>query len=263
MSTERIQSPFSAQRRGPGSAMVAPPAPQEARPAPRRPEALLGLPLRALTGFEEEVVELRQRDPNTAALCNEIVARCAVAPGADHGAALERVRSLSTVERDAALVQIRRISLGDQVQLEVSCPACGKKNDVDFALSALPLPSGEIPAEVTVALPEGATNGATDRTALARTPTAGDQEDLLSANLGTESERRTFLLARVLVRYGDAEGPFDATFVRGLPTSARFAVERAIEAAVPDFDLSMAVRCAECGTDFSSPFDVVSFFLPR
>jgi hypothetical protein len=217
-----------------------------------------------MTGYEEETIEARQRDPNTAALCNEIVARCLVAPGADFEAAYRRVRAMPTVDRDAALIRVRRLSLGDVVHLEVACPACGHRNEVDFRLSALPLPEAPVPAEVEVELPGNVLPAEpTARTALARTPTAGDQEDLLSAGLASESARRTFLLSRVLVRYAGSEGPFDTAFVRALPIAARAAIERAIELAIPDLDLSMAVQCAACAAEFSSPFDVTAFFLPR
>ncbi|WP_223645127.1 hypothetical protein [Corallococcus sp. EGB] len=217
-----------------------------------------------MTGYEEEAVEAHQRDPNTAALCNEIVARCSVAPGADFEAAYDRVRELSTVERDAALVRIRQLSLGDVVHLQVSCPTCGQKSEVDFKLSQLPLPEAPVPGEVEVELPGHVLPAeAPVRTALARTPTAGDQEDLLSAGLESESARRTFLLARVLMRYGGEEGPFDEAFVRALPIAARAAIERAIESALPDLDLGMAVRCSTCSAEFESPFDVAAFFLPR
>ncbi|MFO0589359.1 MAG: hypothetical protein U0441_17610 [Polyangiaceae bacterium] len=266
MATERIDNPFAARRAQPALSPrgAAPPpkqeAPHEAPPARERAP----LRLRAMTGYEEEVVEARLLDTNTAALCNEIVARCCAAPGADFSAAHERVRSLSTVDRDAALIQIRKLSLGDVVHLEVACPSCARRNEVDFKLSSLPLPVSAVPEQVTVELPDAALpEGAADRTAVARTPTAGDQEDLLSAGLASESARRTFLLARVLQSYAGTQGPFDEAFARGLPIAGRAAVERAIEAAMPDLDLSMAVQCVECEADFVSPFDVAAFFLPR
>lgn len=265
MVTDRIDNPFASRRAEGAGQTPAPPAVARANgssahtPAPadpRRPPAAARC--RAMTGYEEEVIERRLRDPNTAALCNEIVARCLVAPGADHTAAYEQVRSMSTVERDLCLVEIRRRSLGDVVELEVACPACGKKNDVDFALGALPLDvrPGKVTDVVDVRLPDGTH-------ASARIPTAGDQEDLLQAGLASESERRTFLIGRVLLRHGEQAGPFDAAFVRALPIGARAAIERALEAAIPDLDLSMAVRCADCGAEFSTPFDVPAFFLPR
>ena len=99
--------------------------------------------------------------------------------------------------------------------------------------------------------------------AVLRLPRAGDQEELFAAGLETESERRSWLLARVLVQYGERPGPFDLDFARGLAVGARNALEAALDAALPRLDLGMEVHCASCGHGFEAPFDVASFFLPR
>ena len=65
-----------------------PPAPGAAVP---RSQAVTTLPpLRPLTGYEEEFLEQHQHDANTARLCNEVLARCLVPPGADHTPAWPR-----------------------------------------------------------------------------------------------------------------------------------------------------------------------------
>lgn len=238
-SSERLENPFA--RKAP------PKVASDARPS---------LALRPMTGYEEELVEERGGEANTAALCNEMLARCLVPPGADATAARARVRGLLVAERDAALVTLRRISLGDKVDARLACPACGRGHDVDFRLSDLPVAVPEAPAQLQVALDGGVQ-------ATLRLATAGDQEELLDAGLESESQRRTFLLARTLVRYGEKEGPFDFAFTRALPMSVRNALEAALERATPDLDLSMGMQCQGCGHAWSAPFDVPSFFLPR
>ncbi len=227
-----------------------------ATPAPAAPTAAPRLAPRPMTGHEEEFVERRRNEPNTARLCNELLARCLVPVGADATQALARVRSLQVAQRDVALLELRRISLGDQVLTAVACPACGRTVEVDFRLSQLPLPDTTAPELLDVSLEEG-------RQARLRLPTVGDQEELLDAALETEAQKRTWLLSRLLLRYGDAQGPFSEEFTRALPTSVRSALERALEQALPDFDLSMGVTCQDCGHAFSAPFDVAAFFLPR
>src|SRR5262245_33053160 len=117
---DRVQSPLSAS--GP-----------DTEPAPQR------LGLRALTGWEEEYVEAHQAEPNTARLCNEVLARCLVPPGEDATAALETVRALLVSERDRELVALRRLSLGPEVKAEVPCPSCGEVSGAEFSLDDLPL----------------------------------------------------------------------------------------------------------------------------
>lgn len=273
-SRDRIDNPFAARAAAPA---VRPEVRMEARPQ-TRPEAPSTSPraassaraataplgLRSMTGFEEEVVERLAGDPNTARLCNEIVARCLVPPGEDHRAARALVHAMTVAERDVALVTVRRLSFGDAVEADVSCPACRASNAVDFALSDLPLDLGLLapgpgpaagPRELEVELPDGTT-------ARLRLPTAGDQEALLDEALETAAERRTWIIARALLRLGEREGPFDDGFARALPTATRRALEAGLEAALPALDLSMQVTCAACGHAFTEPFDVSGFFLP-
>ncbi|OJH34505.1 hypothetical protein [Cystobacter ferrugineus] len=248
--SERMDNPFGRRR------AAEPPRVEEPPRTVAASRGIPALPLRPMTGYEEELVEEHRDDANTAALCNELLARCLVPPGADATAARTRVRSLLVAERDAALVSLRRMSLGDKVSSRVSCPACGREVEIDFNLSALPLSVAEAPERVEVVV-EG------DIRAVLRLPTAGDQEELLSAGLDGESLRRTFLLARTLVRFGDREGPFEPEFTRGLRLLVRNAMEEALERVMPDLDLSMGVTCHDCGHAWSAPFDVPSFFLPR
>ena len=235
---ERIDSPLRASA---GSAA------ERAAPPPER------LELRELSGWEEEYVERHQAEPNTARLCNEILARCLVAPGEDTADARRTVRDLLVAERDRELVALRRLSLGPDVGARVPCPACGEVSEADFSLDLLPLDFQQPPRRLSVELPDVGE-------VVLRLPTAGDQEDLLDAGLENEAERRSWLLARCLERYGERADGFDLDFARGLPVRTRTALEAAVEEALPELDLAMAVECSHCGAPIVAPFDVHVFF---
>jgi hypothetical protein len=229
----------------------------EAAPASGQPAPIAaGLPLRAMTGYEEEYVEANAAEGNTARLVNELLARCLVAPGADCEPARATVGRLLVAERDAALIALRRLSLGDSIESEADCPACGSGNRISFDLGALPVDTGAPVREVVVDLPESGP-------AVLRLPTAADQEALLDAGLEGAAARLTWLIAKLTVRLGDVTGPFDAAAARAMPVGARRAIEDALATATPDLDLSMAVTCQSCGEPFVVPFDVASFFLRR
>lgn len=218
-------------------------------PAPRAP-----LAIRGLTGFEEELIEAHAGDANTAVLCDEVLARCMVPPGADPGPARERVRNLLVAERDRALIELRVRSLGPQVVSLASCPSCGRANEVRFSLNDLPLDFPVPASPVTLTLDDGTP-------VELRLPTAGDQEALLDSGVESASERRSWLLAATLVRYGSHTGPMDLAFARALPLAARRRLEAALEAALPDLDFRMSTTCAFCGVEFAAPFDIPAFFL--
>lgn len=237
---ERIDSPLRPPTPGAGdpAAAVAPP-----------PSRLL---LRELSGWEEEYLERHQAEPNTARVCNEVLARC-LEPGDDPVGARQTVRDLLVAERDRELVALRRLSLGPDISARVPCPACGEISEADFSLDVLPLDFEVPPREVKVELPDVGE-------VILRLPTAGDQEDLLDAGLEGEAEQRSWLLARCLERYGDRHQGFDVDFARGLPVRARAALESAIAERLPDLDLEMAVECSHCGAAIVAPFDVPVFF---
>ena len=209
--------------------------------------------LRPLTGWDEEYVERHQADPNTARLCNEVLARCRVPPGEDPTEARETVRALLVAERDRELVELRRLSLGPHVSARVPCPACGEISEAGFSLDVLPLGFEPPPRRLTVYLDDV---GEVEL----RLPTAGDQEDLLDAGLQGDAEQRSWLLARCIERYGDRRDGLDLDFARALPVRVRAELESAIESSLPDLDLEMAVECSHCGTPIAAPFDVPSFF---
>ncbi|MGY1708351.1 hypothetical protein ACI8AC_02450 [Geodermatophilus sp. SYSU D00758] len=241
---ERLDSPLRPPR-GDVSGPAAPSSPPDRTPG--------RLPLRGLTGWEEEYLERHQAEPNTARLCNEVLARCLVQPGDDPGEARRTVRDLLVAERDRELVALRRMSLGPQVTARVDCPACGEAGEVEFSLDALPLEFPKPPPHLDVVVP-----GIGE--VRLRLPTAGDQEDLGDADLTGAAERRSWLLARCLLRYGDRTDGFDLDFSRSLPVLVRAVLEAAVEGNLPDLALEMAIDCPHCGAAVTAPFDVPNFF---
>jgi hypothetical protein len=176
-----------------------------------------------------------------------------VDPGEDLADAQQTVGDLLVAERNRELVVLRRLSLGPDVRAHVTCPACGEVSEVTFSLDSLPLAFETPPREIRLELTD--VGGV-----FLRLPTARDQEDLLDAGLEGEAERRSWLLARCLERYGDRSEELDADFVRGLPVRTRTALESAIEERLPELDLEMTLECSQCGASSVIPFDVPNFF---
>ena len=206
-----------------------------------------------MTGYEEELVEMPSA--NTAALCNELLARCLAPVGERSEAAKARVETLLVAERDAAIVDLRRLTFGDRVETDVECPDCGAASHVSFDLTQVTLEAADVAEGLEVTLSDG-------RVAELRLPTAGDQADLLSAALSGAAERRSWLLERSIKRLGDTAGPLGFEKVHRLDSQTRRELERDLELEIPDLDLRVSATCEACGREFAAPFDVASFFLP-
>ncbi|MBS1693070.1 MAG: hypothetical protein JST91_12695 [Actinobacteria bacterium] len=211
--------------------------------------------LRPLSGYEEEYVEECKYAANTAKLCNGVLARCLVAPGADSAEALARVHDLPVAERDRALIELRRLSFGDDVRTLAECPHCDVQQEVAFTLAALPLDFDTPPTRIERMLSTGVS-------VVLRLPTARCQEELLDEPDATAAQRRTALLTKVIEQLGGQMGPFDGEHIRGLESKVRMEIEKCIEETLPELNLTMEVTCVQCARPFAAPFDVTSFFLP-
>ena len=178
------------------------------------------LPLREMTGFEEEYIEQHAADNNTIRLVNEILTRCLVPVGEDPVEHRQRVDNLLVADRDAALIKLRQLSIGNTVDTEIDCPQCGETSEVHFDLTQLPVIFARPSKRITLTVGDGIT-------VVLRLPTAADQAALFDTNLEGEAQKLSWLLARLLVQFGTKQAPFDLRFVQSLPISQRRAIESA------------------------------------
>ena len=103
------------------------------------------LELREMTGAEEELLT-NQRLIRSGEAINQLLRNCFVRLGEKTDPDLSEVMNLLSGDRLFALVRLRQISLGDEVELELSCPnsACRMTNFVTVNLEDLKVtPYGE------------------------------------------------------------------------------------------------------------------------
>lgn len=251
---ERVRSPF-ARASAPASSAVPPAPPVAPEVVASEAVASAALSVRATTGYEEDLV-LRHRAAGPVWLCNEVLARCLAAPGEDPGEARRAtIRALPIAARDRLLIELRRRSFGDRMEVHTACPQCGEKVEAALDLAQLdPGPSASAPSHVEEALSDG-------QVARVRLPTAGDQERLEGRGADNAAERRTALLALLIERIGATPGPLAPEAVHALPSRDRLALERRIEAETPLLDLSLGLTCPACARAWAAPIEVTSFFL--
>ena len=103
------------------------------------------LELREMTGAEEELLT-NQRLIRSGEAINQVLRNCFVRLGEKTDPDLSEVMNLLSGDRLFALVRLRQVSLGDEVELELSCPnsACRMTNFVTVNLEDLKVtPYGE------------------------------------------------------------------------------------------------------------------------
>jgi hypothetical protein len=229
-------------------------------------ELLREVELAPLSGRDEELIAAQQPMANPA-LLTVLLSRCVLRLGPERPVSEDLARRLLVADRQFLLLKLREITFGDHVQATVQCPweACQKKVDIDFSLHDIPVRESEEkgPLYTRALSPEAAfgnEHGELYREVVFRLPNGEDQEAILQMIEENEAEAFALLLARCIRRLGPLHDPGPEVIHR-LSSRARAEIERHMEEAAPQVDLTLAAHCPECEREFTVPFDLQGFFL--
>ena len=195
--------------------------------------------LRPLSGREEEWLARHQRCPS-ATRVSWLLNSCLLALG-DRQANGDLARRLLVADRDYLILQLRRLTFGDQVQAVVPCRACKQKMDVDFHLD-------DVPVEYRPQSDSSYAVELSGRIVRFRLPNGADQEAILEIRDGDMAEE---LLNRCVLDDGSAP----------LSADEKSAVIAEMERFAPQVDLELDLTCPECQEHFLLSFDTTAFFL--
>ena len=229
-------------------------------------DELRAVALRKLTGNEEALlVEPRLRQ-NGGKLVTALLASAARDP---EGGRLSpaTVRSLTSADRNFVLVELRRLTFGDELEARYQCPRCREATLVLEDLGSLDVRAADGDAdEVVVELADGYRDpdGDVHHELAFGLPTGADEEAAGAARDANPSRQRDVLLARCLLRVGDLEphrvealGP---RVLAELSMPDRRLIQRTLDDAAPGPNLVRTVACAHCGDEFRAQLDMTRFF---
>jgi hypothetical protein len=166
-------------------------------------------------------------------------------------------QALTIGDREALLLHLRRLTIGDAVDAVLRCPAggCGEQMEIALAVSDLLLaPYRDVHRTYEVAVDvEGARYDVRFRL-----PTASDVGQAAVLAHRDPEQGATEILRRCVLRAATADAVMD---VERLPAAVRSAVSAAMSERDPQAELDLALRCPSCGASFSALFDTATFFL--
>jgi hypothetical protein len=194
--------------------------------------------LRPLSGREEEWLAYHPQMAN-AARTSWLLRACLLWLD-DAPVTMDLVRKLLIGDRDYLILQLRRITLGDDFHVVIRCPACENKMDADFRASEVPI--GRRPQTA----PSYTVNFG-DRVVRFRLPTGGDQEAL--PGTATEADEDA-LLYHCLLDDGETN----------LSAAERRTIIDEMERLAPQVELELDLACPECSHHFLLPFDTTAYF---
>ena len=93
--------------------------------------------LRPLVGRDEEFLLQHGRALSPAARTTAVLARCLSRLGPVSRITPDIARSLTVGDREALLLHLRRLTLGEKMSCLLKCPACAEKLDLELDISEL------------------------------------------------------------------------------------------------------------------------------
>ena len=209
--------------------------------------------LRPLTGADEAfLVESPGLSP--ARRTTAVLARCLVRLGSRARAGEEAVRSLSVGDREALVLHLRRLTLGERIDCVLVCgaPGCGEKMDLELSVEGLLPPTAPRPPSHELTLEaDGRAYHITFRL-----PTGADQEAAARVAPADPEAAAELLLARCVERIEDDDGGP----VERLPAALAEPLAAAMAELDPQAELRLDVRCPSCDAPATVLFDAALYF---
>lgn len=213
--------------------------------------------LRPLTGDDEAFLLEVGESLLPAQRVTGLLGRCLIHLGPLNPVTPNAVRNLTVGDREALLLHLRRLTLGDRLQCVLSCPDpdCGEKMDLDLKVSDLllsPYPHTQASHETTVRESDTAYRV---RFCL---PTGADQE--AAAGLARkDSQAAADLLLRRCVECVTAEDD-DGEPLEDWPPAVAHQLPAIMAELDPQAELVLNLACPVCGHAFSAIFDTATYF---
>lgn len=200
-----------------------------------------------LTGADEE--RLAGLNAPAVAVITQLLARVVRRIGTLPQPGPGVMRSLLVGDRDFLVVKLRQLTLGDEVDIDLSCAnaECGKRMDLSFVLTNMPVEERPVDSRFF----ELQTDDGGE--VVFRLPTGGDQEALAAWAADGDGVRR--LLARLIQRIGPLQCP-GPEVVASLPESVCAQIEERMRRLSPEVSAEIEGVCPECGSPFSRQLDL-------
>jgi hypothetical protein len=216
-----------------------------------------------LTGAHEEALARAKLSNNPARFVSTLL-QCGVVSVGGEEPSRDLLLQLLVGDRDALLIGIRRVTYGDEIELEDSkCPFCGEGYGLTVTLDDIPtvkLSDPALDAMFTTELRRG-------RRALVRLPNGADQEAVMANPDLSIAERNTVLLSRCVVTLTGADGSerqvsaFPGLVRDGLSIPDRSKILEEIKKRQPGPRLDEITFTHEiCGREVPLPLEVGTLF---
>ncbi len=212
--------------------------------------------LRPLTGADESFLVEENRSLPSAQRVTALLSRCLQSLGPLRRVTGAAVRSLTVGDRDALILQLRRLAFGNRLDCLLSCCACGERLDLELTVDELllpPIPDRQEWYETTLQTQEDFCR------VRFRLPTGADQEAAAELATRDASAAEALLLQRCVAEVKKSDGqskPFEAW-----PDTVRLEIPLQMAQLDPQAELEFRLHCPACRQSFSTLLDPAAFLI--
>jgi hypothetical protein len=206
---------------------------------------------------------------------NQVIANCLVSIGAVQGRAeiARAVQEMPTADREAVLLTLRRLSLGDAYVLPMKCPNedCGEEDRYTIHLDKLEVRDMPNPTERRFRTTFPATEKEAGRECVWHIMTGADEEWM--AGVGKKKHANDGVSLSFLARIDelggvklDREGNYEGAMkrVKDMPVRERNHLRQLVEEFEGGVDTTIEFQCEKCKHEWKSTIPVATpaFFFP-
>lgn len=224
--------------------------------------------LRKMCGYDEEL--LYDDTLSSGHLVTELLSGCLVQLGEVVDVKSSIVSQLFTADRNYLLLELRRITLGDELNTSYHCPHCNSHvavvenlRDVDVRR----LDAEQPLQDITVMLEDGYLDReGNNHTEIIMTLPRGSDEEFVAPLVSAQPlKAQDALLLRCIKKFGNLSKntleAYGIKILRDLTMGDRRLLQRAVSEDQPGINLQRVIQCGPCDNAFIDVMDVSNFFV--
>lgn len=226
--------------------------------------------LRKMTGKEEVLMADPSLQSNGGKLITALLTNCIIALEGVHPVDAAVVRQLTSADRNFLLLELRRLTFGDEMEARYRCPYCPQAVSTSVledlsTLEVKEMDDGDT-GNIQVVIRDGYQDpdGNWHYELVFGLPTGADEEVAASRPENNAARQRDALLARCLTKVGELEEKriraMGIRILADLSMGDRQLIQQTIDASAPGPDLIRTVQCIQCGEAFRTALDMSRFF---
>ena len=224
--------------------------------------------LREMTGKDEEAIHKSDVKNNTSKVVSTLLSRCTLRIGSLTPKSVGGMRNWESLikklyvgDQDYMLLQLRKMSVGDEIEVNHVCPNKDCKAKLKTVLSIDELEIIPFPGvrEVPFELPRGYRDKKSVKhtSGVLKLPTGFDREVLTPLAKTNLARAETVMLTR-LARFSDGL-PVDEDVMGNLSVRDREYLQKLLQNNYFGVKLDMEVTCDTCGETFIGSFNAANF----